>query len=207
MADALTLYYHPRSRGTIVRWMLEELEVPYSISFVDIYKGDQRSPEFLALNPMGKLPTLCHGDVTITETAAICLYLADAFPEAELAPPIGDPLRGPYLMWCVFYPGCLEPAFTDRWLGRTDINPVQAGYGDLERTMARISMALSSSPWLLGDRFSTGDVLVGSALSFAGLLGMPIEDPVLNDYVARINARPARQRASEADAALADPAA
>ena len=207
MADQLTLFHHPRSRGTMVRWMLEELGVPYDVSFVDFYKGEQQSPEFLAINPMGKLPVLRHGDVTVTETTAICLYLADAFPEAGLAPPVGDPLRGPYLMWCVFYPGCLEPAFTDKWHGRTDINPLQAGYGDMERTLGRISMALSSSPWLLGDRFSTGDVLVGSALRFAAFLDMPIEDPVLNDYVARINARPARQRATEADAALLDPAA
>ncbi|HEX5033312.1 MAG TPA: glutathione S-transferase, partial [bacterium] len=116
----LTLYHAAPSRSSIVRWMLEELGEPYELHVLSLAKGEQRQPSHLAVNPMGKVPALRHGDVVVTEAAAICTYLADEFPDAGLNIPIGDPRRGPYLKWLFFAPGCIEPAMTDRAFPRAE---------------------------------------------------------------------------------------
>src|SRR5919199_1728334 len=129
----LTLYHIAPSRSSIVRWMLEEVGEPYDIHLLSMKRGENRAPEYLAVNPMGKVPALKHGDTVITEAAAICCYLADAFPQASLSPPIGDPRRGPYLKWLFFGPSCIEPAIADKAFKRAEPPPRRAlGYGDYD---------------------------------------------------------------------------
>ena len=135
MAD-LTLYHAAPSRSSIALWMLEEVGEPYDIKLLKLSEGDQLKPDYLAINPMGKVPTLKHGDTIITEVAAICTYLADAFPDKNLNVPIGDPRRGPYLKWLFFGPGCFEPAMTDRAAPRKEpARRAMLGYGDFDTTM------------------------------------------------------------------------
>src|SRR3954466_10004143 len=148
----LTLYHAAPSRSSITRWMLEEIGEPYDIHLLSLNKGDNRAPEFLAVNPMGKVPALKHGDVVITEAAAICAYLADAFPRAGLAVPVGDPRRGVYLKWLFFGPGCIEPAVTDKAFPRKDPPPNGTlGYGDYDRVMDVLAAALTKTPYLMGE--------------------------------------------------------
>ena len=145
--------------------MLEEIGEPYDIHLLSLNKGDNRAPEFLAVNPMGKVPALKHGDVVITEAAAICAYLADEFPRAKLNVPVGDPRRGVYLKWLFFGPSCIEPAMMDRAAPRKE-EPRRAmlGYGDFDTVMDVVAKAVSKGPYLLGDQFTAADVVIGSGL-------------------------------------------
>ena len=143
----LTLYHAAPSRSSIVHWMLEEIGEPYDLHLLSLKKEDNRAPAYLAVNPMGKVPALKHGDVVVTESAAICLYLADAFPQAGLTVPIGDPRRGVFLKWLFFGPSCLEPAMTDRAFKRAEAPPRAAlGYGDYETPWARSPKRSSRGP-------------------------------------------------------------
>jgi glutathione S-transferase len=143
------------TRGNIVSWMLEELGIPYDLDAMSLERGDHRRPGYLAINPMGKVPAITHKGIVVTEAAAICAYLADEFPAANLSVPIGDPRRGLYLKWLFFGPVCLEQAIIDRTLDRPVAQARTLSYGDFDRTMDTVAKALASGPYLLGQQFTT----------------------------------------------------
>jgi len=199
MADELVLYTNPQSRGRTARWMLEEIAKPYRAEIVDY--GVMKSPDYLAVNPMGKVPALRHGETLVTESAAICAYLADAFPAAGLAPPHGSRLRGPYYRWMFFAAGPLEASITDKALGVT-IRPEQVrmvGYGTREQTLAALEDHLKRSEYIAGDRFTAADVYVGSHVGFGLMFGTIDKRPAFERYWALLSARPAASRAREID--------
>lgn len=195
MADRVTLYSNPMSRGRTVHWLLEELGAPYDVKLVDLAKGEQKSPQYLAINPMGKVPAIVHRGVVVTEAAAICVYLADAFPQAGLAPKLDDPKRGTYLRWIFFGVGCFEPAVMDKMFKRPPFErPGAISYGTYETMLATLETALEPGPWILGERFTAADVFIGAQLQFA-LMTKAIEPtPVIQSYVDRIAGRPALQK-------------
>ena len=203
MADELVFYTNPRSRGRIVRWMLEEIGQPYRTEVLD-YGTTMKAPAYLAINPMGKVPALRHGDVVVTEAAAICAYLADAFPQAGLAPPPGDRLRGPYYRWLFFAAGPVEAAVSNKAFGFV-VPPEREGnigYGSFERVMNTLEQAVSRADYLVGDKFTAADVYVGSQIGF-GLMFKTVEPrPAFQQYWQRISARPAYARARDLDEAL-----
>jgi glutathione S-transferase len=201
----LTLYHAAPSRSSIVRWMLEELGEPYDIHLLSLRKGENREPAYLAVNPMGKVPALRHGDVVITEAAAICCYLADEFPHARLNIPVGDPRRGPYLKWLFFGPSCIEPAITERAFPRKE-PPARGtlGFGDFDSVMDVLAKGTAAAaPYLIGEQFTAADVVVGSGLRWGMAFKLIPERPEFTAYVGRLNERPAFKRAFEADARLA----
>lgn len=199
----LTLYHFAPSRSMIVRWMLEETGAPYDLRILDYRRGEHRKPDYLAINPMGKVPALVHNGVAITESAAICCYLADAFPEAGLAPPIGDPRRGPYLKWLFFGPGCLEPSISDLMYKREDAPPERLGWGSADRVLDVLAAALTPGPFLLGEAFSAADVVIGSGLRWGMMTKAIPERPEFSAYVDRLGERPAQQASMAADMKLA----
>jgi glutathione S-transferase len=202
MADEVVFYTNPMSRGRIVRWMLEEIGRPYRTELVDY--GRIKAPEYLAINPMGKVPTLRHGDTVVTECAAICCYLADAFPDTGLAPPPADRLRGPYYRWLFFAAGPLEAAATNKAFG-FEVPPdrkAMAGYGSLADVISTLETALSGREYLAGDRFSAADVYVGSHVGWGMEFGTFEKRPVFERYFERLSRRPAAIRAREIDDAL-----
>lgn len=193
MAD-ITFYTNPMSRGRIVHWLLEELGVPYDMKILDFEKREHKTPEFLKINPMGKVPTIVHRGTVVTESGAICLYLADAYPKAGLAPALDDPQRGTYVRWLFFGAGCFEPATVDKMLNRPAAERKgMIGYGSYENTVDVLEAALKPGPWILGQRFSAADVYVGAQIQWA-LMAKSLEPrPVFLQYVERIAARPALQ--------------
>ena len=202
----LVLYHFAPSRSMIVRWMLEEVGEPYELHLLDYGKGENQEPAYLAINPMGKVPALVHKGAVITEAAAICCYLADEFPAAGLNVPIGDPRRGPYLRWLFFGPSCMEPAVTDSMYDRRDARPEQLGWGTAERVLDVIAGAVAPGPYILGDQFTAADVVIGSGLRW-GMWSKAIpERSEFTDYVARLDERPAQQKAMAADMKLAEEA-
>jgi glutathione S-transferase len=200
----LTLYHAAPSRSSIVRWMLEELGEPYDLHVLSLMKGDQQQPAYLAVNPMGKVPALKHGDVVVTEAAAICTYLADEFPRARLNVPVGDPRRGAYLKWLFFSPGCIEPAITDHAFPRQE-EPRRSmlGYGDFDTVMDVVARGVEPGPYLMGEQFTAADVVVGSTLRWAVMFGLVPTRPEFIAYIGRLEQRPALQRATALDQALA----
>src|SRR5262245_45032387 len=200
----LTLYHAAPSRSSIVHWMLEEVGQPYDIHLVSFKKGENLKPEFLAINPMGKLPTLRHGDAIITEAAAICCYLADEFPQAGLNIPVGDPQRGPYLKWLFFGPSCVEPAVSERAFPRKEAAPRSAlGYADFDTVMEVLAKATAAAnPYLMGQQFTAADVIIGSQLRWGTMFKLIPERPEFTAYVARLNERPALRRSTEKDTQL-----
>ncbi len=200
----LTLYHAAPSRSSIVHWMLEELGVPYDIQLVSFKKGENLAPAFLAINPMGKLPTIRHGDMVITEAAAICTYLADAFPKAKLSIPVGDPRRGTYLKWLFFGPSCFEPAITERAFPRKE-PPARStlGFGDFDTVMDVLAKAAGQAkPYLMGEQFTAADVVIGSGLRWGMMFKLVPERPEFTAYVARLADRSALKRATAKDAEL-----
>jgi len=192
----LQLYWSPRSRAFSSLWLMEETGQPYERVLTDISKGAQKNPEFLAVNPMGKVPAIKDGDSTLAEAAAICAYVAEKYPQAKLAPPIGDPLRAKYLYWLFFSPGCIEPAMV-QLATKIEMNSVSAGWGDAQRVFDVLDATLSKGPWLLGETFSAADVIVGSGLNFAvRLFKMTPSRPSFERYIDACTARPAFQRAT-----------
>jgi glutathione S-transferase len=206
MADELILYTNPMSRGRIARWMLEEVGAPYRTELLD-YATTMKAPAYLAVNPMGKVPALRHGDTVVTETAAICAYLADAFPQARLAPPPGDRLRGPYFRWLFFSAGPVEAAVSNKAVGVV-VPPERErmmGYGRIDLVMSTLEAALSQSDYLAGDNFTAADLYVGSQLGFGMMFGMIEKRAVFERYWERMSGRPACKRAKELDDALVPP--
>jgi len=203
MTEELTFYTHPQSRGRIVRWMLEEIGQPYRTELVE-YDTTMKAPAYLAINPMGKVPALRHGDSVVTEAAAICAYLADAFPEARLAPPPGDRLRGPYYRWLFFGAGPIEAAWTNKAMGFV-VPPERermVGYGRFETVIDVLEAAVSRGEYLVGDSFTAADVHVGSGIGVGMQLGMIEKRSAFERYCQRLSARPAAQRAREIDDGL-----
>jgi glutathione S-transferase len=199
----LTLYHAAPSRSSIVLWMLEELGEPYEIKLIKLSAGDNMKPDYLAVNPMGKVPALNHRGTIITEVAAICTYLADAFPEKRLNIPVGTPRRGVYLKWLFFGPGCMEPAVIDRAAPRKEeARRGMLGYGDFDITMNVVAKAVEKGPWLMGEQFTAADVVIGSQIRWGMMFKMLPERKEFADYSARIAARPAVQRAEVKDKAM-----
>ena len=203
MAD-LTLYHAAPSRSSVVRWMLEELGEPYDLVLLSLANEDQRKPEYLAINPMGKVPSLKHGDAVVTEVAAICTYLADEFPHARLNIPVGDPRRGPYLKWLFFSPTCIEAAVLDKAAPRKETpRRGMVGYGDFDTVMDVVGKGVAGGPYLMGDQFTAADVVVGSMLRWGMMFNLLPERPEFRAYVDRLEQRPALQRATGLDRELA----
>lgn len=195
---ALTLYTNPMSRGRIARWMLEEVGAAYEVEYL-VYGGSMKSADYLAINPMGKVPAIVHGDQVVTECAAICAYLADAFPKAGLAPPVDK--RGAYYRWMFFAAGPVESAVTNRSLGFTVSGDQKrmAGYGDFDDMFGTLVKAVSDTPYIAGDAFTAADVYVGSHIGWGLQFGSLPEHDAFKAYFARLAERPAYQRATALD--------
>ncbi|HZS37470.1 MAG TPA: glutathione S-transferase family protein [Polyangia bacterium] len=205
MSDPIVFFHNPQSRGRIVHWMLEEIGAPYEIKLLRFDKAEHKAPDYVALNPMGKIPTIVHRGVVVTEAAAILAYLADAFPAAGLAPALDDPARGTYYRWLFFGAGCVEPAVSDHVFARVPVERKGAvGYGTYEDTINALEKAVTPGPFILGDRFSAADVYIASQIGW-GLMRKGIDPrPAFLDYIARAAAsRPAYNRAVAQSEALA----
>jgi glutathione S-transferase len=196
----LTFYTNPQSRGRIVRWMLEEVGEPYDTVILD-YGTTMKGADYLAINPMGKVPAIRHGDTIVTETAAICAYLADAFPERNLAPQLDDPRRGTYYRWMFFAAGPVEAAITDKALKATVGAEQRAfvGYGSFDETIDTLERAVCGGPYLCGEQFTAADVYVGSHIGWGKMFGTIESRPAFETYLQRIQSRPAARRARELD--------
>ena len=200
MTDTLTFYTNPMSRGRVARWMLEEVGAPYETVLLD-YGTSMKDPDYLALNPMGKVPAIRHRDIMVTETAAICAYLADSFPDAMLAPPPGHRKRGPYYRWMFFAAGPVEAAVTDRAL-EVSFPPEKSafvGYGSFDEAIDALKLAITPGPYICGEQFTAADVYVGSQIGWGMTFGTIPKRPGFEEYFARLSARPAAMRAREID--------
>ena len=198
---SIALYYHPYSRASGTLWALEEVGVPYELKVVDIMKGEQKGPELIAKNPMGKIPTLIDGDIVVSEAAAIALYLADRHAAGRLAPALDDARRGIYLRWSFFAPSVIEPAVMAR-AGGWEVKEVAAGWGTFERMVAATESALAGGPYVLGEMFSMADVVLGGTLRFMLEFKMIAPHPVFQTYVDRLKARDAYRRADARNLAM-----
>lgn len=200
----LTFYTNPMSRGRIVRWMLEEVGAPYE-TVVVAYGAEMKAPAYLAVNPMGKVPALRHGEAVVTEAGAICAYLAEAFPQAGLAPPPGEPARAAFLRWMFFGAGPVEAAVTNAsfgWAGAGPQDEGRLGYGTLDRVADTLAGQFAHGPYLLGDAFTAVDVYLGAQIAWGRMFDTLPDRPPFDDYIARIMQRPAARRAAEKDDAL-----
>lgn len=197
----LTFYTNPMSRGQIARWMLEEVGEPYEQVLLE-YGTTMKAPEYLAVNPMGKVPAIKHGDTVVTEAAAICLYLADAFPGAGLLPDLAH--RGDYYRWTFFAAGPVEAAITNRAMGWNvpEDRKRMAGYGDYDDAVAALESAVAGRKFVAGERFSAADVYVGSTVDWGLMFGTLPKSAAFEDYVGPFRERPAYKRAKEIDNAL-----
>ena len=204
MTADLTLYTNPMSRGRIARWMLEEVGEPYDTEVLG-YGASMSSPEYLAINPMAKVPAVRHGDTVVTECAAICAYLADAFPRAGLAPASGSRERGPYYRWLFFGAGPVEQAATNKALGFTVPQDREGtvGYGNLDKVLRVLEAELSARDFIAGPEFTAADVYVGAHVGWGMQFGTIERRPAFERYYARLADRPALKRAAEIDDALA----
>lgn len=194
----LTFYTNPMSRGRIARWMLEETGAPYETVLLD-WEGSIKSPDYLAINPMGKVPAIVHDGRVVTEAAAVCAYLAEAFPEAGLAPT--DAERADYYRWMFFAAGPIEASMSDKALG-VEIPADKrgmVGYGDADLVTATLEQAVTAHPFIAGDRFTAADVYVGSMVGWGTMFGSLPKRPAFEDYLARVNTREAAVRAREID--------
>ena len=196
MTQKLTFYTNPQSRGRMIRWMLEEVGEPYETVVLE-YGTTMKSPDYLAINPMGKVPAILHGETVVTESAAICAYLADMFPDRGLAPPPGNQLRGTYYRWLFFGAGPVEAVVTGKSLGllAPEDKKMMAGYGTYEDVMDVLVKAVETGPYLCGQQFTAADVYLGSQIGWGMMFGALEKRPALEDYFGRLQQRPAHQRA------------
>jgi glutathione S-transferase len=202
MSDSELIFYHsPNTRSSSVLILLEELDAPYELRDLNFKIGAQRQPGYLAVNPLGKVPAIVHDGALVTELGAIFIYLADAFPQKKLAPDIGDPLRGPYLRWLVFYGSAFEPAVMDRYM-KTEPSRSMSPYGDFDGVMALIDKQLEAGAYLLGARFTAADILWATALRWTTGFGLVPPTPRITAYIERVGARPAFARVAETDKQL-----
>ncbi|QAU24605.1 glutathione S-transferase family protein [Dyella sp. M7H15-1] len=200
MNRTITFYHAPNSRSVGTFSLLEELSADYELHLVNLKAGESRLPDYRAINPIGKVPAIRHGDVLITEQPAIFMYLADLYAEAGLAPAIDDPLRGPYLRWLVFYGSCFEPALVDRSLNRHPAPPSTSPYDTWDDVINTLQLQLAKGTYMLGERFTAVDVLWGGALHWATLFKWVPETPQICAYINRVITRPAMQRLAARDA-------
>lgn len=199
----LVFYWCPQTRATRIAWLLGELDIAHERVLIDIRDETARAdPAFRAASPLGKVPAIRHGAVTVADSAAICLYLADMFPDARLAPPPGTPSRAAYYQWMVFAPGVIEPAMVERF-GSMAPNRAVYGWGDFDSMIEALRRQLEGGPWILGDRFSAADVMVGSSVVFMRQFGLLPDHADLNAYADRCLARPAYAEAVRLDAEAA----
>ncbi len=202
-ADRHVIFYHSpqsRSAGTLV--LLEELGADYELRSLDMKKNEQRGSDYLAVNPMGKVPAIVHNGALVTEQGAVFAYLADLYADAGITPAIGDPLRGPYLRWLFFYGSSFEPALIDRSMKREPAPPATSPYGDYDTMLKTLWDQLGDGPWLLGDRFTAADALWGTALRWTTMFKLVPETPAVMAYVERVTSRPAAKRAARKDAEI-----
>lgn len=196
----IQLYWCPRTRASRALWLIEELGEPFELVEVDLRDAESRSnPDFLSASPMRKVPALRDGEVTVADSAAIGLYLADRYPRAGLAPAIDAPERGRYLFWMTFLPGVIEPAMAQKFNG-WETEPATIGWGNFERMIETLENGLAEGPWLLGDPFSAADVMAGSSVNFMSMFGILPDSAVLKSYLERCQARPAYARAMAREA-------
>lgn len=201
MADPVLLYTNPMSRGQIARWMLEEVGAPYEAVILD-YAGGMKTADYRAINPMGKVPAIVHGGKVVTECAAICAYLADAFPAAGLAPATDD--RADYYRWLFFAAGPVEAAVTNKAMGFVlpEGRERSAGYGSLDDTLDTLETAVTGRSWICGGTFTAADVYVGAQIDWGLSFGTIPSRPAFEAYAARLRERPAYKRQKEIDNAL-----
>jgi glutathione S-transferase len=199
----VTLFHTPNTRSSGSLALLHELDAPHELHVVNMKAGEQRGAAFLAVNPMGKVPAIRHGEALITEQPAIYMYLADLFPAKKLAPPIGDPRRGPYLRWMVFYGSCFEPAVVDRALKRETLPASMCPYGDFDTMLGTIRDQLARGPYLLGEEISAADLLWGSGLMWTMMFGLVPKTPDLEAYSKSVTKRPSFQKVKAFDDGLA----
>ena len=201
--NELTFFHSPNTRSAGARILLEELGADYTLHVLNMKKGEQREPAYLAINPMGKVPALLHRGELICEQVAVFIYLADLFPAAGLAPALNDPLRGPYLRWMAFYGSCYEPAVIDRSMKREPAGMATSPYGTFDIMFKALTDQLAKGPYLLGEKFSAADVLWGTALTWTTMFGLVPETQVTRAYMDRINARPSVAKTRKLDTELA----
>lgn len=199
----VTLFHAPNTRSAGARVLLEELGADYALQTVNFKKHEQRDAPYLAVNPMGKVPAIVHGDALVTEQPAIYIFLADLYAERALAPALDHPLRGPYLRWMAFYGSSFEPALVDRALKREPAPPSLCPYGDYDTMLGTLTAQLRKGPYLLGEQFSAADVLWGTALGWTTAFKLVPDLPEIMAYVQRVTERPAALKAAALDAALA----
>ena len=202
-SDRILLYYSPQSRATGARVLLEELGAPYDLHVLNLKAEEQRQPAYLAVNPLGKVPAIKHGDALVTEQIAITIYLADLFPEAGLTPSLDDSMRGPYLRWIAYYGASFEPALIDKFMKREPAPVTQSPYADFESMLGALETQISKGPYLLGERMTAADILWGIAFSWTMMFGLVPKKDVFVRYAERITSRPAFQRITAADAEMA----
>ena len=196
--STIQLYWSPKTRASRIVWLLEEMEKPYDLVEVPIRDPEaERQPEFLAASPLGKVPAVVDGEVAVADSAAIATYLADRYPECGLAPATDHPLRGSYLYWMLFTPGVIEPAMAEKFAG-LDPNPMAYSWGSYDLMIQTFENAVREREWILGDRFSAADVLLGSSAGFLRQFGLVSKGPIA-DYGARCAARPAHVKAMQLD--------
>lgn len=196
----MKLFWAPQTRASRAVWILEEAGVEYQIELVDIRDpARQDGADFRAASPMRKVPALIDGNVQMSESAAICLYVADRYSSGTLAPAIDDPQRGKFLYWLMYTPAVIEPTMSEK-INKIQPNRGRNGWGDFKSMIATLSDGLSQGPWILGEQFSAADVMLGSSVHFLQLFDMLAEAPILVDYVARCRQRPAFQAAQAKEA-------
>ena len=204
MASNLVFYTNPMSRGRIIRWMLEEAGADYETVVLD-YASTMKEETYLSINPMGKVPAIVHNGHVVTECAAICAYLADAFPQAGLAPPTTE--RADYYRWLFYAAGPVEQAVTNRSMGvePTEQQQRMAGYGNYDLAVDTLEKAVSAHPYIAGDSFTAADVYVGSQVGWGTQFGTLPKRDAFTDYLGRIMSRDACKRANDLDNALMPP--
>ncbi|MGQ0681443.1 glutathione S-transferase family protein [Bradyrhizobium sp.] len=202
-SDRITLYYSPQTRATGTRVPLEELGAPYDLQILNMKAGEQRQPAYLAINPLGKVPAIRHGEALVTEQVALYIYLADLFPQAGLTPALNDPRRGPYLRWIAYYGSSFEPALIDKFMKHEPAPVTQSPYSDYETMLGALEAQLSKGPYLLGERMTAADILWGVAFNWTMMFGLVSKQDVFVRYAERIASRPAFQRISADDDKMA----
>ncbi|WP_315835968.1 glutathione S-transferase family protein [Bradyrhizobium prioriisuperbiae] len=199
----ITFFHSPQTRSSGALTLLEELGAPYELKVLNMKAGEQRQPAYLAINQLGKVPAILHGETLVTEQVAIFIHLADLFPQAGLAPALTDPRRGAYLRWLVYYAACYEPGLVDRAMKRDPAPPAMSPYGDFDTMLQAVVSQVTDRPYLLGDKISAADILWGNALHWGSLFKLIPESDTVTAYVKRVTQRPAALKVAAMDEALA----
>jgi glutathione S-transferase len=200
--DTITLYHAPQTRGTGVWVLLEELGTPYDMKVLNFKAGENQQPEFLAINPLGKFPTLVHNGTVVTEQVACYTYLADLFPEKGLAPAFNDPKRGAYLRWMAYQGSSFEPAVIDKAFNRPEVAASQSSYGSFDKMLQTLFDQIAKGPYLLGEELYAVDILWGLSLKWCRMFGLITTNPVVDAYIDRVTSRPSFTRVDEKEQAL-----